>query len=90
MGPTFTYVELDDRREFWALLARLSVSQRIDWLRWCCREASAGRGVTVYVTASTGSVPDVWHDAVTIFGQGGLTVDRAGVRLRELVNGKGE
>lgn len=89
MGPTFAYVELDDRREFWALLARLTPGKRVRWLQWCCRQASVGRGVTVYVTHSTGDVAEVWHDAATIFGQGDLTVERAGVRLREMVNGIG-
>jgi hypothetical protein len=85
VGPTFTYVELDDRREVWTLLGLLTPARRVEWLRWCCKEASRGCHHEIRVTESDGSVGGVWYDAVTIFGQGRLTVAGAGIKLVDML-----
>jgi hypothetical protein len=86
VGPTFTRPELDDRREVWLLLGRLRPSQRVSWLRWCCREASAGQPNPIEVSDSDGSVEAVYWDFVSVLNQGRLTLARAGERLARLVN----
>lgn len=40
MKPQFLqYDTLDDRREVYCLLARLSPTRRLGYLRWCCSQA---------------------------------------------------
>jgi hypothetical protein len=89
MGPTLTRPEPDARRDLWRLLGNLAPADRLAWLRWCCREASAGQPYPVEVAASDGTVSAVYRDAVTILGQGRLTLDRAGACLVRLVKNRG-
>lgn len=37
---------LDDRKEIYTLLARLSPARRLAWLRWCCRRAVVPNSAT--------------------------------------------
>lgn len=44
MKPQFLiYDTLDDRREIYRLLHRLSPQKRIAFLNWCCKQATLGK-----------------------------------------------
>lgn len=56
-------LELDDRREVWKILQRFSPPQRVDFLRWCCRQVNGPDKVSkVYVTSHTGTVDEAYRD----------------------------
>jgi len=88
IAPTWFNAELDDRRELWRMLDRLTPSQRIAWLKWCCLQANHGQSVGVFVEQSTGRTSEVFADAMTIMNQGRLTLNRAGEKLHQMVRGR--
>lgn len=42
--PVVVHDNLDDRREVWQLLDRISPAKRIAWLDWCCSHCHLPRG----------------------------------------------
>jgi hypothetical protein len=89
--PEFRPTELDDRREIFRLLELLSPQARRVWLEWCCEFASRGHP-PVFVTRFGGTANEAYLDAMTIIGQGELTLEVAGGMAVELVKAfeKGE
>lgn len=88
MGPTFAPTDWDDRREIVKILEHLTPNKRIEWLAWCCREASFGQAVEVKIVRSSGDAREVHCDFLSIVGQGRLTLQSAGRKLEQLARGK--
>lgn len=56
-------LELDDRREIWTILKRMTPGQRIDFVRWCCRQVNGPDRVSqVFVTSHTGTTDEAYRD----------------------------
>lgn len=77
MNPTFHQADLDAARTLLRLVEFLPDLQRLEWLAWCCGEASVGSPLNFRV----GRVPEdakqylinLWQ----MIGHGNLTVERA-------------
>lgn len=59
-------LERDERRDLFRLLDRIDARQRLEFLHWCCREASKNRPLGVQVTRQTGTARDVWGDVMLL------------------------
>lgn len=56
-------LQLDDRREIWKLLDRLTPASRVDFLKWCCRRVIAqGSPLGVQVTTHSGTTNETYYD----------------------------
>ena len=79
-----------DRREFWLTLERLDERQRLDFLRWACREVSGQNDGsvtvrsphgTVYITSGDGSMGQMLADLSLLEMQYGLGFERMAAEL---------
>ncbi len=78
---------VDERKEIARLLRDLAPAKRLAWLKWCCDQVSTPAARTGVVRRD-GSADAVFWDAMTLFWGSGLTMQRAGQRLVEIVRGR--
>lgn len=77
----------DERREIYRLLKHLTPQRRIEWLKWCCSQVSAGAAKTK-VIESQGGLDEVFWDGLSLKAVHGLSLETMGLRLTEMVRGK--
>lgn len=74
---------LDDRREIWRLLEKLTPAGRVRFLTWGCRQLK-GKG-DVRVTSHTGKVGEAYHDLIALAVVYGLDLHAAACELERRV-----
>lgn len=73
--------QLDDRREIWRAVERMTPRQRLAWLRWCCELVSDSQLMGVRVTGGDGSVGQIFADLSLLELQYDLNVEVAANEL---------
>jgi hypothetical protein len=82
-------VELDDRREIWRLLAKLTPARRLRFLAWACRQVRGPLPVRVNEATHTGTANEAYADLMALEVMYRLDLAAAAARLERLVR-KGE
>lgn len=92
MKPAFLQLDtLDDRREIHQLLARLSPSRRLAFLRWCCRSAKLpnSRVRPTVPPNHSGNAMEIYFDLFALSANYDFSLDRALTVLVGYVKGRG-
>jgi hypothetical protein len=80
---------MNERKELYQMLARLSESQRILVLHRCCQH-TAGSGLKqVKVLSSSGSLGEVWADLMLLVFEHNLSLNSIGIELQNELRRRG-
>jgi hypothetical protein len=74
-------LRVNERKELYRMLSRLSEGQRVLVLRRCCQKVSQGLK-EVKVLSSSGSLGEVWADLMLLVVEHGLPLDSIGMELQ--------
>lgn len=94
MSLALRTLDRGDRKEFWLALERLNERQRLDFLRWACREVSGQNDGsvtpqsphgTVYITEGDGSMGQMVADLSLLEMQYNLPFETMAAELVRLV-----
>jgi hypothetical protein len=75
-------MDAEMRKHLWRGLERLPVAERLDFLKWCCKQVSFG-GAEVRVTHTSGRVGDVLNDLGMLQVGHGLDINTAAGELEK-------
>ena len=78
------FPEFDERREIARLLKITTPQKRIAWLKWCCDQVSSG-AVKTFIESTDGEVGSIWNSAMSLALGNGLSIEKAGEKLVEMV-----
>lgn len=103
-SPLIQVDNLDDRREVWTLMKRLSPARRVQFLEWCCSQARLGKhpGKPVVAmktkrlaaqarwddSAEERLQNDLWMDLWMLVNNYDFDLDAGLARLVEMVRGR--
>lgn len=88
MKPKYLQLDtLDDRREIHHMLEKLPPAKRIAWLSWCCQQVTLPNSTLHPRVAkkTMGLAIEIYYDAWMMAVSFGLDMDRAAVKLTEMV-----
>ena len=70
--PTVWRQDKADRKDVYDLIKRLPVHERLEWIRWCCKQVRhLGNHETLHI--SDGGVTEVFTDWQNLCGQYGVS-----------------